>query len=168
MEIESFSLQFEPPTLFISYFQAEESSLMDFDEDALMDLDALVDKFPSSSPSKRIRCVKLKRIADLNIDDLSEKIIKRNSDILLKKHLKQIQDLLTRLKNFNPTNHKANNEVIEEDLNKVSLDRNLQAKAIMQHNFDKNFVAPSSDNFVYDRRVDFEQPTEISEWDEEE
>ena len=52
------------------------------------------------------------------------------------------------------------------DLNKVSPDQLVKAKAEMNIHFEKNQVTRDSPNFVYDKRVEFDQGTQANDWDE--
>ena len=52
------------------------------------------------------------------------------------------------------------------DLNAVSEEENLRAKAIMNQKFESNRILPGEANYKYDVRVDF-TPTEVADWDDE-
>ena len=53
------------------------------------------------------------------------------------------------------------------DLNAVTEEENARAKQVMSARFEENRVRPGDAAYVYDRRVDFEGPTEVADWDKE-
>jgi hypothetical protein len=50
------------------------------------------------------------------------------------------------------------------DLNKVSEEENMRAKAIMEEDFKKNAKKPGDDGYIHDKRVEFEA-SEENDWD---
>jgi len=53
----------------------------------------------------------------------------------------------------------------EGDLQRVSAAELARKKAEMEKVFARNVLKPSDPGYVYDKQVEFEQPTEESEWD---
>ena len=59
-------------------------------------------------------------------------------------------------------------EILKIDLNKAPDAVVERAKEIMNVDFEKNRITPGSDEFEYDKRIEFQAATESNEWDEEE
>lgn len=163
--LKRYAIKYEPPTFLVEY----ENDLTE---------------------KKYVRKIKFKAQGK-SPEELTKKILKENSDIMASSKVdrEQILDLVkeifnrSRLKTktvdaskdsqgnssillFKPPSKLSNEELIKGDLNSVSDDVNNKAKELMNVDFEKNRIAPDSQDFVYDKRIDF-VAQESNEWDED-
>ncbi len=163
IEVLKYSLKYDPPTLMIEYFDNK-----------------VLKKF--------VRKIKFKVLRDTDPVKVTDKIIRKNSDILSKESVsfEQLLDLVRLLlfcdmgddsidndesidvaalkinssNNSKPQISPKSSEVEDGfgDLNKVSEETNLLAKSIMNVEFEKNRITRDDEGFLYDKRVEFDIP----------
>jgi hypothetical protein len=79
----------------------------------------------------------------------------------------QIATIVARLFDDADRHHHDGGELdLDEDLNKVTPEQLLAAKAIMNASFEQNQLRPGQDGYVFDRKAEF-KPTAKSDWDDD-
>ena len=152
-QVKKFALKYDPPILIVEY-----------------------NKLNDYSRKTYVRHIKFKNIS-VNMttaEELTMKIMKTNSDLLSEDKVSytQIVELIKLLLYTDISNKSSINEDINIllndniDLNKVSENDNIKAKELMNIKFESNRLDSNDKNFQYDKRIDFEKPQEVSNWDE--
>jgi diacylglycerol kinase family enzyme len=160
LKILKYRLKYHPPTLVIEY----------------------ENKSKSKSMQRRIK-FKNNAHKGLASDTIASQVIEKNSDILSKDTVsyQQLVDLINLLlfSDVSETSSLIDDIKVtklkggiggvngEIDLNKVSSLENAKAKELMSEAFESKRLKPTDAGFVYDKRIDFEPPSEVCEWDDE-
>ncbi|UJR30153.1 hypothetical protein I4U23_017693 [Adineta vaga] len=158
IKMQKMGVRFKPPTIFLFYtdtstgkFRRRTVTLEDFTKTTnITDYAQELHDDKTTRNRNLFRYIPLRRIERL-LFVLKEGLGTNLSKSDLDKKLRQFDDL-----------------DVNEDLNKLDDDALKHKKLIMNETFEKNFVDPSSKDFVYDVAVDFEQPEgeqHTSEWD---
>lgn len=148
VEVKHFALRYNPPTLCVAYSIAGGKTVL------------RKISFRKTRGSPRQVCDSLLRKCEdiLGPDKVSEEQVRGLVDLLL-------LSTDAEAKADGPSASEATTTF--GDLNGVTEEELLRAKALMNHDFERNRLLPGSQGYEYDRRVDFVPPTEATDWDED-
>ncbi|CAF0862809.1 unnamed protein product [Adineta ricciae] len=159
IQMQKMGVRFKPPTIFLFYtdtstgkFRRRTVQLDDFTKTTKINDYAQELHDDKRTKSRNLfRHIPLRRIERL-LFVLKEGLTSNISKNEIEKKLRQFDEIDS-----------------DEDLNKLDDDELKHKKLIMDETFKKNYVDPSSKDYVYDVAVDFEQPEggdqHASEWD---
>lgn len=152
LEVRRFALKFDPPTLIVEY-------KIGVDKTVLRKI-----SFRKCRGTPREVCDKLlgqcKDI--LGPDMVSEDQVRDLVDLLLSND----QGASNSRGSSSSSCGDRQPEEYFDDLNRVSEEENVRAKALMNQKFELNRILPGAHGYEYDKRVDF-TPTELADWDDE-
>jgi centrosomal protein CEP19 len=158
IEVRRFAIKFEPPTLVVEYQKHLKTYVKKI---------KLNTKGGSSSLEGRVKAL-TDLIIENNIDVVGPEIVSRE----------QIEDLVQMIfqkKILRPADTDTATDQISNkqldpfgDLNKASDDVVERAKQTMSVDFEAKRLKPGDEGYEYDKQTDFEPPSGVSEWDEDE
>lgn len=98
---------------------------------------------------------------------VASKILKSFPEVFSSVDLHQITELVEIILTKKSYKETAD-ESAEIDLNAVSEEENLSAKAVMEVAFQERFISPENPNYVYDKRVEFKcEGGAVHDWDDD-
>lgn len=145
--VKRFALKYDPPTLCVAYSIAGGKTVL-----------RKITFKKMRGDSKAVCDSLLRKCEDiLGPDKVSEEQVRGLVDLLLSSEATAASS--------GPT-ATASKATAFGDLNGVTEDELLRAKALMNHEFERNRLIPGAQGYEYDRRVDF-APTEAGDWDDD-